>query len=390
MRALLVVLALALPALAAPAPAMPLFLAPVGDTAPDAGVSGGAEPTMFVAQSGTLFVGDTAGLHRTTDGGATWRLSPNPFLPGLFTDGWSVAQDDAGALYASTTQGEAIGVAVSHDDGASWSFTSQVVGAGAVADRPWLAAGPAGHVALVWYQAGAGEWCASSTDGGVTWLGRTLNNVGFSNAGNLLMDEDGSLWYATHYGVNRWQEGCAGAQQTALLPPAGSQIFVQLARTPAGDSFVAQPSWGSTGMELRGMHGLDAASLKRVVVSPPDLRSNTFGAVAARGDDEVAVAWYGSASPGDPASSAYHGDWFVHVARVHGFWSDAPTVTVTKLTASPNHRGWFCMSGVSCSGGRALADYFGIAYDDAGNLHVAYGDDVSGGGRVKYAMLPAV
>lgn len=365
-----------------------VFLAPAGDAFPvEGGVSGGAEPMMLVARSGALLVGDTSGLRRSVDGGASWQASPDPFLGGAFADGWALAQDDAGTLYAASTQGQVIGVAASRDDGRTWDAVSPIVGAGGVADRPWLAANGDGRVALVWYQAGAGEWCAYSEDGGVTFLGRTLHNVGFSNAGNLEMDEAGRLWYATRYGVNRWDAGCAGSQVTAQLPPGGPQIFVQLALTPSEDAFVAQPAWGSGAMELRGMHGLDRATYKALNVSPPELRANTFGAVANLGDEEIAVAWYGSTSPGDPSSSAFRGEWHVYVARVRGFWTDAPTVDVTKVTTTPNHRGWFCMGGVSCNSGRALLDYFGIAYDSDGNLHVAYGDDASPGGRVKHAVV---
>lgn len=377
------------PTLASPEP---LFLAP-GSPAlagePPAGtVSAGAEPTMLVARSGALLVGDTSGLRRSVDGGLTWTRSANPFLPGLFNDGWSLAQDDAGTLYASTTQGQVIGVAASRDDGRTWSTVTPVAGAGGIADRPWLAAGGDGRVALVWYQAGAGEWCAYSTDGGLTFLARSTSNIGFSNAGNLVMDPDGSLWYATDYAVLTWDAGCANPQRAAQLPPSGPQIFIQLARTPGGDSFVAQPSADGTAMELRAFHGLDRASLKRLVVSPPTLRANSFGAVAALGDDEVAVAWYGSASPGNPSSSSYQGEWRVYVARVTGYWTATPTVEVTQVTSTPNHRGWFCMGGLSCTGGRALLDYFGIDHDAAGNLHVAYGHDAGTSAQVRHAVVP--
>lgn len=390
----LLVAALALAALTpalAPAPAA-AFLAPATpelDGALPAGtVSTGAEPMVLVAQSGAILVADTSGLRRSVDGGLTWTRSANPFsVGGAFTDGWALAQDAAGTLYVAKTQGQVISVAASDDDGRSFRSVSVLVGAGPVADRPWLAAGAAGHVALVWYQAGAGEWCAASTDGGLTWLGRTTNNVGFSNAGNLHMDADGSLWYAEDYGIHRWDAGCAGPVRTATLPLSGPQIFTQLARTPSGDGFVAQPSTDGR-MELRGIHGLDKTSMKRLVVSPPEHSTTTFGAVAALGDDEVAVAWYGTEAAGNPSSSAFRGDWNVYVARVTGYWTSTPTITVTKVTDTPNHKGWFCMSGVTCSTGRALLDYFGIAYDAEGGLHVAYGHDV-GGVQVRHAVVPA-
>lgn len=87
----------------------------------------------------------------------------------------------------------------------------------------------------------------------------------------------------------------------------------------------------------------------------------------------------GSTTAGNPAG-AFTGSWDVYVARVTGFWTSSPSVTVTKVTTEPNHVGGFCMSGIACStggGDRDLLDYMGVTYDASGALHVAYGHDGS-------------
>src|SRR5439155_6916440 len=90
-------------------------------------------------------------------------------LPGEFTDGVALAQDDAGTLYASDTDGSFIAVASSKNGGATWTTVENyVAGASAIADRPWLAARGDGEVTLVW-NAGQVEMCSRSTDGGVTF-----------------------------------------------------------------------------------------------------------------------------------------------------------------------------------------------------------------------------
>jgi len=369
-----------------------MFLAPAlrAGNAPASAVSGGAEPMILIAPDGaSVLIGDSSGLHVSMDHGATWAHRDVPELPGAFTDGRPLALDAAGTLYAADTQGEVIAVSASHDLGKTWTNTNYVVGAAAIADRPWLAAGAAGQVVLVYYATGLGERCVYSNDGGATWITQTLNNGGPSNAGNVILDAQGRVWYAEG-GVYlvRWNAPCQGNVQYAYVGGGGAQIFTQVAVNAAGDSFVARPPNGNAQMQLVGMHGMDASTRKTVTVSPPSLHSNSFGSIASRADgSEVAVAWFGSTSAGDP-SGAFTGSWDVYVARVTGYWTAAPTITVTKVTTTSNHFGGFCMGGVSCTSGRALLDYMGVTYDPAGNVHVAYGQDTSGSVTVEYAVLP--
>lgn len=354
----------------------------------DASVSGGNEPMVLVdAQHKFVWIGDTAGLHRSADGGATWRDSPFPFVPFVFTDGWSLAQDADGVLYASTTDGPLIGVARSTDGGASWETTvsSKVVDASYIADRPWIAARGHGEVALVW-NAGTFEGCSGSTDGAQTFLNRGLPGYMTANFGNLVVDGLGRYYGSNGATLDRFTVSCRGPYPLRL-PPSGAQIFTQVAVDSADHQYVAQPSPDNARMEARGFAHMSTSGAKTLVVSDPVLRSNTFGAIAAHGG-ELAVAWYGTETPGDPTADGFPGAWNVYVARIQGFWTDAPTVTVTRLTTAPNHVGPFCMSGVTCTSNRALGDYMSVAYDDAGNLHVAYVADTAGV-QVRYAYLPA-
>lgn len=369
--------ALLLSSAAAPAPA-PAFYADASDDGalPVAGVSTGEEPMILVA-GGTLLVGDTAGVHRSTDGGATWTRSAHPFLPGAFTDGRALAVDDAGRLYAAHTQGQFIGVAVSANMGATWEWTSHVVAANSIADRPWLSAQGDGKVVLVWY-GDFGEQCAYSSDAGRTWTTRTLTGGGVPNAGSVHLDEAGRVWYTNGASIFRWSTPCGAIMRTVPLGASGPQILDQLAVDDAGRAYAALPSFDSSRMEVRGVRNMDASTLKTLSVSPAVLRSNTFGAIATKADgSELAVAWYGSESAGNPSAS-FSGEWNVYVARVTGYWTASPVVTVQKVTTEPNHVGGYCMSGIACTTGTAdrdLLDYFGVAYAPDGTLHVAYGHD---------------
>lgn len=366
-----------------------------------AAVSGGAEPMILADKAGKwVWVGDTDGVFRTPDNGTTWIQSPRGQLPGVFTDGWALAQDDAGTLYASTTQGQFINVFASPDAGKTWTSKNLVAAAGALADRPWLAARNTGELALIHNNAPHGTQCLYSTDGGKTFLvnsyltpsGLVPGNgiVGRSNiiAGNLLFDSKGGLLFANDEAVFRYQSPCAGAPFVLPLPPAGAQIHTHV-RVDAQDRvYTAQPNPNNTAIELRGHSRMQASALRTLVVSPPELKSNTFATLDVRGD-EIVVAWYGTETPGHPEEMPAATEWNVFLARVTGFWSATPTVTWERVSTESNHQGPFCLGGTTCDTGdaRNLLDYFGVEFSQDGAVHVAYGHDLGGsdGAQTHYA-----
>lgn len=353
-------------------------------------VSGGAEPMILATRDGsTLLVGDVTGLYRSTDGGATWKRAPDPFLPGVFADGWALAEDEAGTLYAADTQGQVIGVAASMDHGASWDVQSKIVEASSIADRPWLAARGDGEVLLI-MNGDRGESCTRSDDGGRTWLSRSLVNWGDANPGNIAYDSKGRAWMTNGVHLQQWTTCFPGGPSSTKLPAMGAQIFTQLAIDPQDRIHIAAPSPGNGQMMLTTRI---PGEITQIPVSPPELLSNTFGAIAAHGD-EIAIGWYGSEVAGDPADD-FDGAWNVYVARIRGYATPTQQIVYDRLTTEPNHVGGFCMGGVSCGtaagpsqADRDLLDYFGVAYGPDGTLHVAYGHDgTSDRAEVRYARL---
>ena len=367
---------------AAPRDAAPGLALPAGS------VSGGAEPTILAMRSGTLFIGDTSGLWRSRDAGATWQEVPVPFLGGLFTDGYALAEDDVGTLYVGATNGQLVSLAASEDEGATWRVT-HVVDAAPVADRPWVAARGDGEVAFLYYDTKMlKEACLASVDGGRTFLTRYVGLGASPNAGNAEFGPDGALYYAISNVVYRWDEPCVGDPKRMLQGASGASIFTQVAVSDEGDVFVARPTPGNGALILSGTHGMSGATRKTILLTPPEIRSSTFAAISEQ-DGEIAVAWYGSETAGDP-SGAFQGAWNVHVARVTGFWSASPVVERVAVTGEPNHVGGFCMSGIACTDGdRDLLDYFGVDHAPDGSVHVAYGHDGAGSAaEVRYASLP--
>lgn len=397
MRLLVLLTALLLAGCAAPveerAARAPAY-APVGEeeraplvALPANTVSSGAEPMILAARDGTLYVGDTSGLSKSTDGGVTWQDVDTPFFGGLFTDGFALAEDEAGTLYVAVTNGQMISMGATDDGGASWRV-NHLVDASTIADRPWIAARGEGEVAIVYNDLKTTrEACLHSTDGGATFL-PYLGIVATPNAGNLVFDDDGKLYYSLGNVAYRWDTPCLGEPKRLVHGAVGgAQTFTTLAVDDDGALFVAGPDTGNDRMLLVGRSGA-GGQWRSLTISAPEARSNTYATVSEQ-DGEVAVAWYASDTPGNPADPAFDGSWNVQVARVTGFFTVAPSIERIVVTGEPNHVGDFCMAGISCTNGdRDLLDYFGLDHGPDGALHVAYGHDGAGGNaEVRYATV---
>jgi hypothetical protein len=355
---------------------------------PAAEVSGGAEPSILVTQDGAVWIGDTSGLVKSEDDGATWESVDIGFISGAFTDGWALAEDDAGAVYVAVTNGQLISMARSTDGGDTWSV-NHAVDASTLADRQWIAARGAGEVAIVYNDLKTTrELCLHSTDGGQTFLTRSVGLQASPNAGNVVFGPEGDLYYSTGNIVYRWAVPCVGEPTRLLQGDAGAQIFTQVQVDENGDIFVAKPTKDNSAMQLLGTHGMSGRTRRTLVVSPPESASNTFGTLSVQ-DGEIAVSWYGSSTAGNPSAAGFGGTWHVHLARVTDFWG-TPVVERELVSAEPNHVGNFCMGGIGCtSGDRDLLDYFMVDHAPDGAVHVAYGHDGTGSNaRVRHARLP--
>lgn len=365
-------------------------------------VSNGAEPHILVDKLGrSILIGDWSGVYMSLDGGASWFENTPPYANSpLLSDGWVFAQDNAGTIYASTTNGQMINVASSTNGGISWQLNTQtfVTEPHALADRPWLAVKDGGVIALIWND-GQNERCSYSTNGGLTWTRALPYTTGSGRpiAGEPAWDRTGKLVYVggtDERTLFRYPTfPCTGALSQIALPAIGKEMQLNVGTDAAGGIYVGAPSGDNKQMTLIGYNGFNASTMKRITVSPPALQNNMFATVSVRNDNEIAVAWYGTTKTGDPTASNFNGHWNVSVARVQNFWSASPTITYQQVTTQPNHVGGFCVDGVFCSGGadRDLLDYWATAYDTAGNLHLSYGaDGATSQARVYYTKLAAI
>jgi hypothetical protein len=109
--------------------------------------------------------------------------------------------------------------------------------------------------------------------------------------------------------------------------------------------------------------------------------------VAARGDGQVAIAWYGGNATGKPEEAPEDAEWFAYVAERKA--PGEPFSLGVASGATPVKIGPLCPKGAACTGNRELLDYPSLVYDADGALHVAFATsrEVAGvkAGLVTYA-----
>ncbi|MFO1532935.1 MAG: PKD domain-containing protein [Thermoplasmatota archaeon] len=363
-------------------------------------VSSGSEPSILADRNGKyLWIGDTSGGYYSENNGTTWKAMGGYAGGNSLTlvDGWALAQDDAGKLYAGVLRDNRIDVVRSATGGQTWDKVGYAAGVSGSADRPWLAAKGDGEVALFYFDAptvlfGFAEHCARSTDGGQTFLDRSPAAVRPGQGGAAFTDSEGAFYFSSNDGsLYKFASTCLGGGQK--IPMAGGATVNNMLQGDADGTVLYQAA--ATGKSAAiTLFGKDKDDAKSLQVSPPDLQSNTYATVATH-DGQVAVAWYGSETSGDPSASTFGGDFSTYLAVVDGFWTATPTVTQYQVSPGNNHHGQICMGGTTCDTAnlsgcvtRCLLDYFKVDYDIWGGIHVAYVDDTAGSSHVYHVHIP--
>lgn len=302
-------------------------------------------------------------------------------------------------------------VEASPDGGKTWTSTpvTTLDTVGGI-DRQWLVAGDDGYVGLFYAYfhgvqntlRGAGDLygradgvmsiqAVHSFDHGQTWTqprsvvepvpgrGYQIAHPRLTPGGALVMpygdvDPASDFWHAHSYVrlAVSLDNGSSWAQRTVAEVPEGFDNLwaVQGAVDDAGAVHVA---WAArTGENMTLFHS-ESRDLGLTWSEP---RALTAGGlhflpwVAARGDGQVAIAWYGGNSTGKPEDAAETAEWFAYVAerKVPG----EPWTLGVASGPTPVKTGPMCPKGAACTGNREILDYPSVVYDANGGLHVAF------------------
>ncbi|HVE74319.1 MAG TPA: sialidase family protein [Mycobacteriales bacterium] len=383
------------------------------------GTNYSAEPAIAASPDGTLWAasnffnppcantvsGCGTDIWRSKNGGRSWTWVGNPFrnLPTTPEEGFggydvdiAVAPERNSAgrynLYLTSLWTGSNSVVVSTDDGASWTLLP-AVSAGFV-DRPWLQAiGPC--TAYL----GAKDVFSDVTvftvfDGCEGRLRPTKVASAFApgvntRTGRFTVDASprsphrGAIYYpgvaeatkrvvlsvSTDGGASWVLRDVAPFAKEAFVPiwpvtvATDALGLVHMAWHDATTSFLATSrDGGRTWSKARALHG--------------PKHTGVYPTVAATGQGQLAVAWYGTdvAGPSDdkgnmgrPVDREDAAPWRLMITQSR---DGGRTFSRAEAASGVIHRGAICVSGTGCAsdGTRALLDCFGLTFDTRGRL----------------------
>jgi hypothetical protein len=364
---------------------------------------GGTEPSLTIDPEGRIFVAAPTGLNpandatshaysgqfwRSTDDGAHFEHLPGLGVAGLYgpTIGGGdsdIASDAAGGLYAIDLWLGDVGFLTSQDHGDSWLQGNPATFAAAGDDRQWIDVDQAtGQVYVAVNSLATGLWVARSDDHGLTFAQQTLAVATQDRGGcicppgALAVDEQSGNVYLPYY-VNPHGVGLAissdhGATfQQVLLPGTEQAHLTSDSGGEAGGSFVVAQHDRAGNLylvyELATEHGHRVAlSVSKdqgqhwtspITVSPIADGTQIFPTVVAGDAGRVAIAWY------EQQGQA----WSLRLAltedALHGPPSFALSTVSSQVLQGSYDR-------------EALGDFFEMALDPQGEVHVVWNEKV--------------
>lgn len=361
------------------------------------------EPGLVVAPSGAIYVDGPSGLgtgspvFKSTNGGATWALTPTSTRGAMPGGGDSQLAVDVrtGTLYmvdlwlGSTTTSRST-------DGAS-TWTANGFGT-PVQDRPWVATASNGHVYMVTHQIPSGLIVSKSiapVDGVVyatSSVAATANDQEgcVCPPGNIvaeagLTNDNVGVIYSTSTGAVKFASSTNSGltfTNTFVSPDNSAES------TLSGFPVVADG--GSGHLVAVWMEDFATTDLVQIATStnfgatwsaPQTLVSSATGTsvypwVAASGS-KIAVSLYHTSTATTPDNAPAGTQWFEsYLESVNGgsTFSALETVDSTPVKTGP-----ICTAGTGCSANRDLLDFQTVALDTASHADVSYTRVVSGG-----------
>lgn len=116
---------------------------------------------------------------------------------------------------------------------------------------------------------------------------------------------------------------------------------------------------------------------KKIRMNRGSVKTTVMPWVAASGaPGRAAVAYYGTASEGNPDEGTFKAAWHVYVNQVLDVFSANPKVSQVQATTHPSHYDSICLNGLGCTvagADRSLVDYFTMEYNEkSGALNIVY------------------
>lgn len=386
------------------------------------------EPTLVANANGSLFLTfpgcpsdrkecSNGPVYRSDDDGSHWTFL-NPLANGSLAAKSPKANGDAmlaldakGTLYASNLKQDGTGTPMwsSSDNGVSWTYRSNPVPKGNLADRQWAWGGPAGIVVEDWMQTSPTRSAAIavSRDSGahfstpfvspqtIGWIGPATGSAdgsklfaAFTVPSNsqkdptgdaLLVDPDVELFFLRSLdGGATWSSLSTGhvlVKDPAHLQWPGTLMAPMLGRTGSGRLVYA---WSEENMDP-ATRATGTAAVVKTMTSDDDGKTWTDARIVSASRTAI-MPWF-VAGAGNSFGLSYYAASDVHALNDYeGTWdvelymSDGAR-SVTTVAASQVHKGGICARGGVCGLGlsdRSMLDFMGGALLADGRIALAY------------------
>ena len=393
------------------------------------------EPVDIVTPDGTVWESGPWGTttqqsfihHSSNDGGEFHIVTADGLRPDAPPGGGDtdLAMDDQGTLYFVDLEALTnLGVAVSHDNGMTWTKNPAGVQQTAL-DRQWYAVdnGPTPSASdntlfMGFHTSGVGTYVYSSPGstgpndpvGGLVWQnagslpGPLQPLAGDATCAKLHFDTvTRNLYMACNEGDHvrvtvghvaiGQRTGIAFTNYTGPKTPGGGSVlglFPGLSTDTAGNVYITwiDKSNFNVYYAFSNDQGKSWSAAVRVNTSPS--ATNEFDWVQAGAPGTIEVVWYGTSrvavggSDGMPSSldadpgpaTAY--PWYGYGALITAANTAKPRVLQTRFTSKPMHYGAICNSGTTCitnpTADRQMADYFSFVNAQDGGMRIVYND----------------
>jgi hypothetical protein len=367
---------------------------------PDSGDA--SEPHIGIDSEGRIFitgpsgVGSGSPLFISEDGGATFvRVMPNLGRLGGGDTSIAIAPDDT--LYLTDLWVGSSTMLVSSDHGKTW-WNSPIAGPVPYYDREWNTVdgkGVAYHLGRT-FTPGVAAWVSKSTDGGKTWIhaGNPWAHAlpGDANQGrqdgpfftNPGTDAIGVVYSCATRAVCLSTSADQGMTWTPVVAAQGegsvANIFPAGAADHDGNWYVAyaEREEDSTQIFMASSPDGETWSAPVQVTSGPGVR--LFPWMVAGEGGRVALAWYETSATGDnnDEQDMKGAQWHVYTAQSLDAAGPMPTFRVDRVTPEPIKEGTVSTGGLGGEADRSLGDFFSIALDPEGRVHVAYVKSLGG------------
>ena len=406
------------PAVPEPTPTIPVGVTTAADEVPlefQAGFQAvsagtgeqGGEPNIGVTSSGAVFVTAFQNVVRSTDGGKTWAVVPNPVGAPTTLDPMLWVDPLTDRIYNNQLYVGCSYMSYSDDDGATWVPAPVSCGLPGI-DHQKIATGPYPASAAVapaasvaypdlasyCYNKIAGTHCAVSLDGGLHYEADVMvdsNDLGPNidtplGCGGLNGHQhhaaDGTIYVP--YGFNCGQAHIGVSEDGGLtyrihrtgLPSL--YVDMDMASTPDGTVYLFYKGNDQLVYLLRS-HDKFETQEGPFLVSPPEVKGTMYTVMSAGSDGRVAFGYLGNRQNTNNSLEDDMGTntvWDLYVTMTLDGEATPPTFVTTKANPAddPVQRGSICMSRGCHDGNRNMLDFIDSAMGPDGRFYVVFTD----------------